>query len=507
MNAPFKVGSAKVSAAKITPTQAGLQSPMRGKTTAKTVNAPTLRGAIPKVTKSAPEAEANIPPQPASPHPASPTPQPSALQKLLALEGEAMAAQDRLALKHIAVNRPRTLLELGHVIWVERHGPHVKLTAISSQAVFDKTTPFAQWMTRHLSSRAKKEHLDTGYIFDLNSRREDDDFDYPFIHAFYAPFAPNPRAGGLLFTRSTQFTENEIILLTRLGHVFGTSSAALGAKRRAKLSPKKRTILFSSLALCAVAAFIPVPMTELAPAEIVADDPFMITAPIDGVMDAISVPPNTEVEAGQSLGRLNDLSYRNEYALAVDDMQLADARLRQASLTAFIDETAKRDIAVAGAERALAEARKAYAHDRLGKTELIAPRGGLAIYSDPQDWAGRPVSTGEAIIQIADPTRVLLRIDAPLASGKALRSGARVRMFMDADPLHPLEATLERAAYYAEEQAGGKMAYTAYARLERAEDIPRIGTRGVAKIYGESAPLGFWLLRRPITALRQFIGF
>lgn len=165
-------------------------------------------------------------------------------------------------------------------------------------------------------------------------------------------------------------------------------------------------------------------------------------------------------------------------------------------------------------DAAHAEMQEASAHIYTAKTVVTAPKAGLAIYSDPTDWAGRPVATGEAIIKIADPSRVLLRIDAPLAIGDSLRSGARVRMFMDSDPLNPIEAEVTTASYYAQPTPDGHMAYEAFAALtpessddpQATSDIPRIGTRGVAKIYGGTAPLGFWLLRRPITIARQFLG-
>ncbi len=438
-------------------------------------------------------------PQPAAPQKAG------GLQNLLAIEGEAFAAQDRLSLKHIAVNRPRSLLPVGHIIWVHRRGKTIALDAISSQAQIDKTTPFAQWMTRQLASRARVNKLDSPASWQF-SAKDDDDFAYPFAHAVYAPFSPDPKSGGLLFTRDAAFKESELPLIKRLAQIFGIAAAAMGRKKRARMSVKKRTLFLGTIALHALAAFIPVPMTTLAPAEVVAETPFMITAPIDGVVESILIPPNSEVTKGTKLVRLVDISYRNEFILARQEQSVADAKLRQASLASFIDNKAKREIAIAQAEKALAGARQDYARDRLSKTILTAPKNGLAIYSDPTDWAGRPVATGEAILQIADPTRVLLRIDAPLAIGETLQSGARVRMFMDADPLNPIEAEIMTANYYAQAAPDGHMVYEAYARLETKDLLPRIGSRGVAKIYGGTAPLGFWLLRRPITLARQFLG-
>jgi len=430
------------------------------------------------------------------------------LQTLLAIEGEALDAKDQLALKHIAVNRPRALIKTGHILWVTRRGRDIRIEAISSQALFDKATPFAQWITRQLTARLRTGSLDIASGWEFNSGDENEPFAYPFRHAFYAPFSPDPQRGGLLFTRDHSFEDTEIPIIRRLAQIFGMASMAMKRKTTKRVTIRKRVVLWSGAALLGLTAFIPVPMTTLAPAEIVADTPYMITAPIDGVIDSILVPPNSLVEAGTELIRFVDTSYRNEFILAGQEQSVAEAKLRQASLTSFINDTAKRNIAVIKAEKSLANARQDYARDRLSKTILTAPKAGLAIYSGPAKWTGRHVATGETIIQITDPKRVLLRIDAPLTIGEALQSGARIKLFLDSDPLNPLEAKLSTASYYAQLTPDGHMAYEAFGHLQSSDDhpLPRIGTRGVAKIYGETAPLGFWLLRRPITIMRQFLG-
>ena len=433
---------------------------------------------------------------------------PSPLHALITIEGEALEAKDIISLKHIAVNRPRALLKFGHIIWVHRVGDSIRLDAISSQAQIDKTTPFAQWMTSELNSRARKKLLDTEAEWQFENTEDENSLTYPFSHALYAPFSPYPKSGGLLFTRDTAFKDNEKPQIKRLAQVFGVTASAMGQKKRARMSLKKRNYFLGTLIVLGLLSLIPVPMTTLAPAEIVAEKPYVITAPMDGVVEDILVPPNTLVSADTPLIRLVDTTYKNEYILAEQEQFVADAKLRQASLTSFIDNKAKREIAVARAEKTMASARQNYARDRLSKTIVKTPTSGLAIYSDPTDWAGRPVSTGETIIKIADPSRVLLRIDVPLNVGETLENDARVRIFMDSDPLTPIEAKLVSASFYAQATPNGQMAYEAFASLEidDTSELPRIGTRGVAKIYGEKAPLGFWLLRRPITIARQFLG-
>ena len=144
------------------------------------------------------------------------TPQSSPLQTLVALEGEILNCEDRLALKHMAVNRSRKLVPAGHILWLTTRGTKVKIEAISSQAHIEKTSPFIQWMRAQLEGRLRGGKLSTAKTFNFQSRRTDDEFSYPFSHAFFAPFTGSTKTegGGLLFTRESPFVETEQALIT-----------------------------------------------------------------------------------------------------------------------------------------------------------------------------------------------------------------------------------------------------------------------------------------------------
>ena len=297
-------------------------------------------------------------------------------------------------------------------------------------------------------------------------------------------------------------------LAARLARIFGLAAAVTKNKKHKNISVNKRLAFWGGVAFFALLLAVPVPMTTLAPAEIVAGKPHIITAPFDGVIEDILVPPNTAIEKNTPVLRFVDIAYRNDFILAEKEEAIAEAKLRKAAVSSFLSDNAKRDIAIAEAEKALASARQNYARDRLAKTVLTSPKKGLAIYSDPMDWKGRHVTTGEAIIQIANPANLRLRIDAPLSMGESLKIGARVKLFLDNAPLNALEAELTSASYYATSLPGEHMAYESYAdlKIESGQSYPRIGARGVAKVYGRKAPMGYWLLRRPITILRQSLG-
>ncbi|OQX32365.1 MAG: hypothetical protein B0D96_12165 [Candidatus Sedimenticola endophacoides] len=148
----------------------------------------------------------------------------------------------------------------------------------------------------------------------------------------------------------------------------------------------------------------------------------------------------------------------------------------------------------------------AYTGALLGRVEVRAAHDGIAIYYSPNDWLGKPVVTGQRIMTLADPANAGVRIDLPVSDAIALEPGARVRLFLDTDPLRPLEARLVRTSYEARLTPQGHLAFELDARLPDATPPPRIGLKGTAKLYGEPVPLYYYLLRRPLARLRQWLG-
>ncbi|GLS33897.1 HlyD family secretion protein [Mesorhizobium albiziae] len=137
---------------------------------------------------------------------------------------------------------------------------------------------------------------------------------------------------------------------------------------------------------------------------------------------------------------------------------------------------------------------------------MTAPAPGVAIFTYKRDWIGRPVSTGERLMEIADPDKVQLRIDVPVADAIAVQSGAKVRAFLDSDPLRPVAAEVRSASYEAQLTDGNALAYRIYAAIGAGQAPLRLGIRGTAQISGEKVPLAYYLFRRPIATIRQRFG-
>ena len=137
---------------------------------------------------------------------------------------------------------------------------------------------------------------------------------------------------------------------------------------------------------------------------------------------------------------------------------------------------------------------------------MKAERDGIAVYGDPNDWLGRPVQTGERVMQLADPRDAGVLIWLPVADALNLEPGAPIRLFLHTKPLSPLPATLLQTSYQAVLSPEGVSAYRLRGQFEDGADKARIGLRGTARVSGDWAVLGYFLFRRPIAAMREWTG-
>lgn len=433
-------------------------------------------------------------------------------ERILQLESGIRALSQENEIRFHIVNESRRVVPFRQAfLLADPERPRV--AAISSISLVDRNAPLVRFVESVVVALIADRGAERQAEFTLPAYSDADPeqaAEYPFPHLLWVPL--KDRTGkvfsGVLFAREQNWREAEITIATRIAETYAHAWTALsGATGRMKRKRAWLRRLWPVAILAALAAsFIPVPMTTLAPAEIVADNAEVVAAPLTGVIERIEVAPNSVVEAGQVLFRFVDTELRNEYQVAEQALLVAEAAVRKATQTSFVDPRAKRDLAIAEAELALAQAQRDYARDLLDRSVVKAKTAGLAIYGDPDDWAGRPVTTGERVLEIADPADTEVRIELAVDDSIALTEGARVRLFLDADPLNAIEARVQRSAYHAEPTPDGRLAYRVDARLE-SDEAERIGLRGTAQLYGDRVPLWFYLFRRPISALRQSTGF
>jgi HlyD family secretion protein len=448
-------------------------------------------------------------------NPQSPPARNTSFSMLLQLEGMVRAAQTQQELQFFFVNETRKLVPYQQAILIAPPMPaakHYEVQAASSVPVVDRAVPLMQWteqLIRYLRERSPGHDIQHIAEEDCPVSLRPGWKEFTQGHGLWCPLKhPNGQVvGGLWLTREQAWADHEVTVLQRLSSAYAYAWRAVGPSiiRRWRLGLSRTAAWILAAVIPAILA-IPVPMSVLAPAKIVAKDPSIVTAPIDGVIAEIVVPPNTVVTEGQVLFKYEDTTFRSEYEVAERNLDVAMAQYRKAAQGSFVEAEQKADVPLLKAEVELRETERNYAYERLAKVEVKAEQAGLLLYADKSDWLGKPVVVGQRIMELANPQQLEVRIDLPVEDAIVLREGASVALYLNANPFSSVPATVSHASYHAEVLPNNMLAYRVTAQLGQGASEFRIGWQGSAKIYGEPVSLFTYLFRRPISAIRPWVG-
>jgi multidrug resistance efflux pump len=445
-----------------------------------------------------------------------PDPRTARFAIFLELERSARAAENRNELRYIIVNDTRKLVDC-------RIAALVRVTALGGAQIVsatdvsapDRQSPFAVFVERRASAlmRADRHRTSGTLVRDGLSQQDIAEWDaLAPTHMIWTPLkARGTIVGGVLYGRAEPFTPAEIVLLDQIADTYGHADHALRRGFSAFALPatdqtRRRKIKVGMTAALLLIMALPVRQTALAPAEIVAADPLVVASPIEGVLNTFEVTPGERVEAGRVLFRLDDTAARAQRDVAERGLAVSEAELRRATQSAFSDREASAQTDALKAQVELKRADLSYARELLERIAVKANGAGVVVLSDPRRFIGKPVRTGERILEIADPTRVEIRADVPIGQAITLTPGASTTLFLDTQPLSPVSGKLVTAAYEAEGTPSGALAYRTMSTLDNGVTPPRIGLRGTARIDGPRVPLILYLFGRPLAAFRQFIG-
>lgn len=440
------------------------------------------------------------------------------VSRFIELEIEARKCRDIDALRFAIVNSPRQIAKFDQAFLAELGSSGAwAITRASSVTKVDRHTHLVRgldaWLQHpdnsHLIARAEPRLANLeqeARNWGLNSKV----FSMP--HAFWLPInAPDGRPlAALLLLKYENWRPQHTALMIPLADAYGHAWDALAPKcasglARVQSSVSRSRIVIGAAILSLMAAFIPVPMSALAPAEVIAVDPMLVTAPIEGVIKEILAAPGTFVEQGTPIVKFADVKLRNDVEVAGRNMAVAKAKHFKIVQSATLTQKDMQDLATAKAELDVAEAEFVYANELLQRSTIRADRSGLLIYASKSDWVGKPVAVGERLMEIGDPSKSELKIELPVSDAIALKSGGAVALFLDGNPLRSIAGTIIRTSYRPASTTEQQLAFRIHAKFD--DGTPRrLGLRGVARISGESVSLWFYLLRRPLSALRQRVG-
>ena len=432
---------------------------------------------------------------------------------LLQLEGRARRAETLEELAFVIVNETMGLVQYAQaVLWLPDGGAG-RFAAVSGVAMPDQDGPFLQWLRRaagHLRlDPAGAPRPVTAANLPAELAAGWGEWLAAVLLVLPLPGARGAPGGVLLLARPDAPSEQERPLLDELAGAYGHALAGFqgrggGWTGRLRARPG-RAALVAAAGLALLVAF-PVRQTALAPAEVVAREPTLVRAPVEGVVERILVRPNETVAEGQPLVALDPTRLRSRIEVACKALVVAEAEYRQAAQQAFADARANASLAALKGRLDQQAAELAYLETLEQRLTVTAPHAGVALFDDAGDWAGRPVALGERIMLLADPAKVELEAWVPVPDAVDLAPGAPVSLFLNTMPGRPVGAAVTQVGYRAQATPQGVLAYRVKAALEEGAEPPRVGLRGTAKLYGDRAALGVFLLRRPLGVLRQWLG-
>lgn len=486
-----------------------------------------------------------------APSSASPAPEQAgsevvALANLLHLTRRARQAQDAAELAYVAMNETHLLLPYRQAaLWLDG-----RVAALSGVVTPEANAPYVQWL-RRLIRPVETLPADTG------ARRIEAESMPPDVReewqewlpeaALWIPLPPAGRhfkGGGWLLARDEAWSDGELALAQewaatwtqawalmhapgfeaawrqwradvaaalpgrddwrRLGQVLRQPRTWRAAIKTLKVASAQRRVRWTVLIL-AVLVF-PVRLSVLAPGELVPAQPAVIRAPLDGVIEKIHVQPNQKVKAGDLLFEFDRVTLASKLAVAEQAYATAEAEYRQFAQQALQDDKMKGRMVISLGALEERKTEVLYLRELNQRASMTAPRDGVAIFDDPTEWSGRPVATGEKVMMVAAENDVEIEAWLSPADAIDLDPGSEATLYLNTHPLAPIKGSLRYLAFEAQQRPDGHYAYRLRAAIAAEDRRERAGLKGTAKINGQRVPAIYWVMRKPLSALRNVVG-
>lgn len=440
------------------------------------------------------------------------------------LEAKCRTTSNPAELEFIAVNESAGLCHYRQAAFWHRKGGIRRLSGVVQ---VEANAPYVHWLGRlctYLSER-----YETPTVLqpqDLPDTLANDWDSWLPRYVLWVPLTGSPidrRAGfgGLLFADASGFAPHDIALLDRwCASWYYTWVACRQATARNWLTPfskrdtgdridgfalMRKSWLYPAVLAAALLLLIPVNLTVLAPAELIPKDPIVVRSPMDGVIDKVFAPPNTRVETGATLFALDTDKLRSQFDIARRKLAGLNTQYHQVMQRSLVDDEQKSRLAVMANEIAQKEAEVRYLQGQLRRAEIKAQQAGMVLYGTADELEGKPVQTGEAVMRLVDPEKVLVEAWLSVGDAVPIRQHAELMLYLSSTPTRPVKSRVVLVGYEPLQQPTGDFAYRVRAEIE-GHSAHRVGLKGVAKIVADEVPLYYWMFRRPVAAVRQFIG-
>jgi multidrug resistance efflux pump len=273
-----------------------------------------------------------------------------------------------------------------------------------------------------------------------------------------------------------------------------------------KLGLNRRKITYGLLALSFLLFFIRVPLRVVAPMEVVPKDPYLITAPLDGIIKQVDVKAGRNVQKGELLFEYEKEILLEELKVSEKEVQIAQAEVNRASTLGLSDERARAELAVLTIKLQRKKIDLDLAKYKVSKLNVNSPEDGVAMLTDPDEWRGKPVKEGEKVMIVSNPAQTKIKIWVPENDNIPLNPNEQIKVFLNTTPTRSDKAILTYIANESTISDEHVPSFVAEANWVNPPQDVKLGVKGSAILYGEKVSLFYFVMRKPWASFRKFTG-
>lgn len=437
------------------------------------------------------------------------------------LSTELLAAEDLKQLYFRLLNRSISLCSYKRAVLFKVDGKRARFLAVSGKSGVDAYSEMVEKWESLASSLSDKENpqlLNEGAFPD----QEVDKWNFISDHTndlsvYWVPIKPWGKTKyALWFERWEQeeWTERDLQLLSLVGV---SAKSAFERLEPETLCRRMKDRIFSWHRFLVVIVFLlavllswRVPLRVVAPCEIIPEDPFIVTAPLSGVISEVAVESGDKVNEGSPLFYYDPRVITEELKIAQQQVNVLQTTMMNTELKALDSAKAKAELSILDYRLKQENIRLKMAEYRASKLNVRAEISGSIIVDNPDEWRGRPVEVGQKVLMVVDPQNINLRIWLPEADNVNFSNSTKVKVLLNAFPDDSLNAHLKYVAQsvsVSPEGVPSVMAEGTFADLaDRADEKLRIGLKGSAVLYGDKVSVAYWVLRKPWASARRIMG-
>lgn len=432
------------------------------------------------------------------------------------LQLKAFNAETVEKLAFIMVNDTHQVFKYDRAYLYSMDADKVDLKAISGQHTVNNETEFYQKSIRllgHLTHKDRPQLL-TAEAFTDAGNLYNEVFGTNQSTKYWLPIESNNqlRLGLLLETdvtdpqQQSHAQEQLSFLYGTLIPGFATAWAKFDKHTLVKSLGRNRKLKFYALLTALIVLFgVRVPLRVAAPCEVIAEKPFVVTAPLEGIIDHVAVKPGQDVKVGDLLFEYDRKVPDQEFKTASKQMEVSREELNRSMTLGLSDPKSLSEVQVLKLRAQKDEIAFELAKMQQSLLDVEAEIPGIIVMDDPDDWRGRPVRVGEKVLSISDPARTKIRLWIPESDNVKINPEIPLQITLNVTPDINYTAMLSYIAFESQIGEGEIPAFLGEAHWETPPDV-KLGLRGTAILYGDNVSLFYFIVRKPWSTFRRFTG-